>query len=84
LKIWMLLKGHPCCWEANPLVLVNFSRHCSTVTQWLPRGQFFKTRIGANFARRRQLERRLHCCVGANLPRGCRLTFKKLASEPYI
>jgi hypothetical protein len=40
---------------------------------------FFKTRVGANFAPRRQLEHRHHCCVGANLPHRRKLCFKKLA-----
>jgi hypothetical protein len=50
------------------------------------RGQFFKTsvgansRVGANFARRCQLENRRHCCVGANSPHRRKLCFKKLAS----
>jgi hypothetical protein len=46
-------------------------------------GQFFKMRVGANFACRRQLEHTHHCCVGANSPRRRKLAFKKLSSDVY-
>jgi hypothetical protein len=45
-----------------------------------PRGQFFKSCIDANFVPRRQLERRCHCCIGANSPCRRKLAFKKLTS----
>jgi hypothetical protein len=37
---------------------------------------FFKTRVGANFTSRRQLECRRHCWVGANFSIGANLTLK--------
>jgi hypothetical protein len=70
-------------------LLLLFSKSCQSKQQiemrkfaqnWSPRGQFFNTCEGANFAHRHQLERRQHCCVGANSPRRRKLSFKKLPS----
>jgi hypothetical protein len=48
------------------------------------RGEFFKTAVGANFARRRQLKQRANLSLGANFSVGAKICLKKLPSDSFV
>jgi glutamate formiminotransferase len=48
------------------------------------RGEFFKTAVGANFARRRQLKQRANLSVGANFSVGAKIRLKNSPQGPIL